>query len=161
MPFFGSREMGSAVHARSLSEAGARVKAMLSLEMIGYFSDAPGSQKLPFAALGLLYPRRGNFIAVVGRLSQPGLVRRVKRSMMSATDLPVRSINAPSLIPGVDLSDHASYWREGYPAVMVTDTAFYRNDWYHTERDTPDTLDYARMAEVVAGVRRAVVDLAR
>ncbi len=81
--------------------------------------------------------------------------------MREASDLPVRSINAPGFVPGVDLSDHSSFWRRGYPAVMITDTAFYRNPRYHTERDTPDTLDYGRMAKVVAGVRRAVLALAR
>lgn len=160
MPFYGTREMGSAVHARSLSEAGFSVRAMLCLEMIGCFSEEPGSQSFPFPPLRLFYPGRGDFIAVVGNLRGAGLVRRVKRAMRGASDLPVHSISAPSLVPGVDLSDHASYWREGFPAVMITDTAFYRNDRYHTERDTPETLDYGRMAKVVAGVCGAVLDLA-
>ncbi len=161
MPVFGTREMGSAVHARSLRAGGRRVRAMFSLEMIGCFSDEPKSQRFPFAALSLLYPSRGNFISVVGRLGGGRLVRRVKRSMRSATDLPVYSINAPSIVPGVDLSDHVSYWRIGYPAVMITDTAFYRNERYHTADDTPETLDYHRMAKVVRGVLAAVLDLAR
>jgi hypothetical protein len=161
MPFFGSRVMGSAIHARSLHDTGIRVRAMFSLEMIGYFSDEPGSQKFPAALLRLFYPNRGDFIAVVGRLRDGRLVRCVKASMASAADLPVHSINAPPWIPGVDLSDHASYWQLGIPAVMITDTAFYRNERYHTEEDTPETLDYARMAKVVEGVLRAVLDLAR
>jgi len=160
MPFFGSAEMGSAVHARSLREAGARLRAMICLEMIGYFSAARGSQAFPLSALKLFYPDTGDFIAVVGRLRDAGLVRRVKRAMRSASELSVHSINAPRSLPGVDLSDHASYWNAGYPAVMVTDTAFYRNERYHTAEDTPATLDYERMAKVVEGVAGAVRDLA-
>ncbi|HYX20550.1 MAG TPA: M28 family peptidase, partial [Thermoanaerobaculia bacterium] len=108
-----------------------------------------------------LYPTTGNFIAVVGNLGGAGIVRRVKRAMREASGLPVCSINAPRIVPGVDLSDHSSFWRRGLPAVMITDTAFYRNPRYHTELDTPDTLDYGRMADVVSGVRQAVLDLAR
>jgi Zn-dependent M28 family amino/carboxypeptidase len=160
MPFFGTRAMGSAVHARSLKASGRRVRAMICLEMLGCFSDAPASQQFPFPLLRLFYPGRGNFIAVVGNVSGILLTRRVKRSMRAA-ESPVYSINAPAIVPGIDLSDHSSFWREGFPAVMITDTAFYRNSRYHTAGDTPDTLDYARMAEVVRGLFRAVVDLAR
>src|SRR5438876_1131062 len=97
-----------------------------------------------------------NFIAVVGRIGGGRLVRVVKTAMRAATRLPVESINAPGFIPGIDFSDHLSYWEHGYPAVMVTDTAFYRNPRYHTSDDTPDTLDYERMALVVDGVVAAV-----
>lgn len=160
-PFFRTRYMGSAVHARSLREQGARVRAMISLEMIGYFSDAEGSQQLPVSLLKAFYPTRGDFIAVVGTTGQTRLVRAVKGAMRAASPLPVYSINAPRTIPGVDFSDQLNYWDAGYDAVMVTDTAFYRNPNYHTARDTPDTLDYARMALVVRGVHEAVRTLAR
>jgi hypothetical protein len=160
MPFFGTGLMGSAVHARSLAKDGRRVRGMLCLEMIGCFEDAPGSQQFPFPPLRLFYPGRGNFIAVVGSVFGSSLVRRVKRAMRMTGELPVHSINAPSWVPGVDLSDHASYWKEGFPAVMITDTAFYRNERYHTAADTPDTLDYRRMAAVVEAMLRAVGDLA-
>ena len=160
MPFFATPQMGSAVHARSLEAAGRRVKGMLCLEMIGCFSEEPGSQQFPLPLLSLFYPRRANFIAVVGNVGGAGIVRRVKRSMRRACDLPVHSINAPAFVPGVDLSDHVNFWRQGDPAVMITDTAFFRNPRYHTEGDTAETLDYARMAKVVAGVRQAVIDLA-
>ena len=161
MPFFSTRQMGSAVHARSLTADGRRVRGMLCLEMIGCFSDEAGSQQFPLPLLRLFYPGRGNFIAVVGNLGGAGIVRRVKRSMGRASDLPVHSINAPAFVPGVDLSDHRNFWRQGDPAVMITDTAFYRNPRYHTEGDLPETLDYGRMAKVVAGVLEAVLDLAR
>ena len=159
-PFFRTGHMGSAVHARSLRAQGVRVRLMISLEMIGYFTDAPGSQHFPLAVLKAFYPSRGNFITVIGKLGQASAVRRVKRAMRSASPLPVHSINAPRWVPGVDFSDHASYWDAGYAAVMITDTAFYRNPHYHTARDTADTLDYARMAMVVQGVHAAVLRLA-
>ena len=159
-PFFRTGHMGSAVHARSLRAQGVKVRLMMSLEMIGYFTDAEGSQQFPLAILKAFYPSRGNFITVVGTLGQASAVRRVKRAMRKASPLPVHSINAPRWIPGVDFSDHASYWDEGYAAVMITDTAFYRNPYYHTARDTAGTLDYARMAMVVQGIHAAVQRLA-
>jgi hypothetical protein len=155
-PFFRTDQMGSAVHAASLAKERVAVRAMISLEMIGYFSDAPGSQQIPFAVLRPFYPSEGNFIAVVGDLASASLVRRVKKAMLSASELPVKSINAPVLVPGIDWSDHRSYWQQDFPAVMVTDTAMSRNTAYHTGEDTPDRLDYRRMALVVNGVFAAV-----
>ncbi len=159
-PHFATNEMGSVVHVTSLHATGARVVAMLSLEMIGYFSDAPGSQGFPFGALKAFYPTTGNFIVVAGRFREAALVRRVKRAMRVASDLPVYSINAPRSLPGIDLSDNASFWDRGDPAVMGTDSAFYRNQNYHTAADLPETLDYGRMAKVLSGVARAVIGLA-
>ena len=159
-PYFRSPLMGSAVHAASLRSQGFAVRAMLSLEMIGYFSDQPDSQQYPFSLLKAFYPSRGDFIAIVGKLDQGGTVRRVKKAMTEASPLQVYSINAPRLIPGVDFSDHLNYWNEGYDALMITDTAFYRNPHYHTSADTPETLDYERMASVVQGVYAAVLSLA-
>ncbi len=153
--------MGSAIRAASLREQGVRVRLMVSLEMIGFFSDAPRSQSFPIFPLRLFYPSEGNFIAVVGNLGQGAAVRRVKGAIRDATPLPVYSFNAPGFMPGVDLSDHLNYWKAGYPAVMLTDTAFYRNPAYHTAEDTPDTLDYEQMARVVQGVYAAVLALAR
>jgi Zn-dependent M28 family amino/carboxypeptidase len=144
--------MGSRVHAASLHQSGVRVRAMIALDMIGYFVDADDSQRLPHPALGLFYPTTGNFIAVVGRLGDARLVRRVKAAMRGATDLPVHSMNGPTWIPGIAFSDHSSYWDYGYPAILVTDTAFYRNPHYHTPTDAPDTLDYRRMTKVVHGL---------
>jgi Zn-dependent M28 family amino/carboxypeptidase len=161
LPFFGTADMGSAVHVHSLQQQRAEVRAMFSLEMIGYFSDEPASQEFPLDALRPFYPSRGNFIAVVGKPGQTSLVRKIKRAMRNASPLPVHSINAPRWVPGVDFSDHVSYWDAGYPAVMITDTAWYRNPNYHTARDTAETLDYARMAMVVQGVDAAVRAIAR
>ncbi|HZG51707.1 MAG TPA: M28 family peptidase, partial [Pyrinomonadaceae bacterium] len=158
-PYFRSPFMGSAVHAASLRAQGFAVRAMLSLEMIGYFSDQPDSQHYPVSFLKAFYPSQANFIAVVGKMDQGRTVRRIKKAMAEASPLPVYSINAPRSIPGVDFSDHLNYWNEGYDALMITDTAFYRNPHYHTSADTPDTLDYRRMASVVQGVYAAVLSL--
>ena len=160
-PFFRTDDMGSAVHAGSLKRQGVTVRAMLSLEMIGYFSDREESQGFPSPVLKAFYPSRGDFIAVVGKFDQGRLVRRVKKAMLGATPLPVHSINAPRSVPGVDFSDQMNYWEAGYEAVMITDTAFYRNPNYHTVQDTAGTLDYKRMAMVVEGVYAAVFALSR
>ncbi len=160
-PFFRTRFMGSFVHADGLRRSGAAVRAMICLEMIGFYSDSPGSQRYPLRAMGLLYPSKGDFIAVAGCLGQAGLVRRVKRAMAESATLRVRSINAPRFVPGVDFSDHLNYWDAGFPAVMVTDTAFYRNPNYHLATDTHETLDYPRMALVVEQVYGAVQALGR
>jgi Zn-dependent M28 family amino/carboxypeptidase len=160
-PWFRTGLMGSQVHARALRESGAEVRAMIAVEMIGCFTDAPGSQHFPTSLLRPFYPSAGNFIAVIGRLGGGGLVRRVKRAMRGAAPLPVHALVGPRFIPGVDFSDHASYWDEGFPAAMVTDTAFYRNPRYHTADDRADTLDYHRMAQVVSGLHAAVQALAR
>ena len=159
-PFFRTAYMGSAIHAASLKRQGIAVRVMFSLEMIGYFSDAADSQTFPAPALKAFYPSTGNFIAVIGKFDQGLLVRRIKKAMLGASPLPVYSINAPRSIPGIDFSDHLNYWEAGYDAIMITDTAFYRNDNYHTSRDKSDTLDYKRMAMVVQGMYRAVLALA-
>ena len=160
-PVFRGPSMGSLQHARWLKEQKIKVRAMLSLEMIGYFSDAHDSQKYPLPGLSLIYGKQGNFIVVAGRFNDESLVRRVKRAMTSANDLPVHSINALSMIPGIDWSDHASYWQQGYSAAMITDTSFYRNPHYHTANDVAATLDYPRIAQVVQQVYAAVLDLAK
>lgn len=150
-PFFRTDDMGSFRHAQSLAAAKREVRLMLSLEMIGYFRDATGSQNYPVGALKLMYPDQGNFIALVGGYQDFSTMRRVKSLFKGASTLPAESINAPSSMQGVDFSDHASYWRFGIPAILVTDTAFMRNANYHEPSDTADTLNYTRMAQVVRG----------
>ncbi len=151
-PHYRSQHMGSVWHAQSLVAARREVRLMLSLEMIGYFSDAPGSQQYLIPPMKHLYADRGDFIALVGKFSGFGHTREVKGLLAGATDLPVYSINAPRALQGVDFSDHRSYWGAGMPAMMVTDTAFMRNPNYHRAGDTYDKLDYKRMAKVVQGV---------
>ena len=148
-PFFRSDEMGSAVHAASLERP---VRLMIALEMIGYYDSAPGSQDYPYPAMSWLYPDRGDFIAVVGRMQDINAVRQVKAALLSSRDLSVYSMNAPGFIPGIDFSDHLNYWQHDIPAVMITDTAFYRNKQYHLPGDTADRLNYQKMAQVVDGV---------
>jgi Zn-dependent M28 family amino/carboxypeptidase len=159
--YFGTGKMGSAVHAAALRKQGIPVRVMFSLEMIAYFTDAPHSQSFPTSIMAAFYPSQGNFIGVVSKLDQGLVTRRVKHAMRQASPLPVYSLNAPRFVPGVDFSDHRNYWEAGYPAVMITDSAFYRNKNYHTIQDTPDTLDYQRMAMVVQGVYAAVLAFAQ
>lgn len=151
-PNFRSDNMGSVWHAKSLRAAKRDVRLMLSLEMIGYFSDAPRSQAYSVPGMRQLYSDRGDFIALVGKFSDFQATRAAKALMAGATDLPVYSINAPRMMQGIDFSDHRSYWGQGYPAMMVTDTAFMRNPNYHQAGDTYDKLDYRRMAKVVQAV---------
>ncbi len=160
-PAFRTARMGSLVHARSLKKRRQRLLGMICLEMIGYFSDRPGSQSFPLAFMDRIYPDTGNFIALVGNLRSRGWTRRVEEAFVTGTDLPVERLNGPALlVSGIDFSDHWSYGRCGYPALMVTDTAFYRNPHYHRFSDLPATLDYRRCAMVVDGLAAAVRVLA-
>lgn len=150
-PHFGETTMGSAVHARTLRNEGAPVRLMMSLEMIGYFSDQPGSQRMPPAPFRRgSFPNTGNFIAVIGRTGGEDPTAFVAQAMRAGSDIPVEPVNASMVLAG--LSDQLNYWRQGYPGVMITDTSFFRNPHYHKATDTPDRLDYTRMAEVVEGL---------
>ncbi len=157
-PFFGTQEMGSYIHASSLHNLNVKVHLMMSLEMIGYFRDEPESQTFPTQALRYIYPTVGNFIGVVGDLRSAYEVQRVKELMRKHSHVDVQAITAPRSLPGVELSDHRSYWDVGYPALMLTDTAFYRNPNYHSTGDVPQTLDYKRMKEVVEGVYGVAIE---
>lgn len=157
-PFFASDEMGSAVYAQSLADKEINVKLMISLEMIGYFSDEQGSQNYPALFMKLYYPSVGNYIAIVDHLFSMR-AQHMKKVMDEVIKLPVFSINAPVIIPGVDFSDHRSFWQHGYPAVMITDTAFYRNQAYHSIADTAERLDYEKMAQVIYGVYHYVLHI--
>ena len=125
-------------------------KKLINLEMIGYFDDTPWSQDYPFSWFTLFYPKAGDFIAVIGRIDDFFLTRSVKQTL--ASHMKTRSFNAPTRIPWVDFSDQQNFWSRWIPAVMITDTSFQRNKNYHTEFDTPETLDYEKMELVVDGV---------
>ncbi|MEW6220247.1 MAG: M28 family peptidase [Thermodesulfobacteriota bacterium] len=157
-PFFATDAMGSVAHARALKAAGVPVRGMISLECIGFFNDAPGSQDYPSPILAPFYPDTGNFIALVGNLGSSGLVRDLKHRLRSA-GVPVEALVAPGWWGGIGLSDHRSYWQEGYQAVMLTDTAFFRNPHYHQPSDTPGTLDLRRLGLVISGLARALLTL--
>lgn len=152
-PFFRTSEMGSAVHARNARVRGERIVAMYSLETIGFYSDAPGSQRHPFP-LGWFYPDRGNFLGFVGNLASRSLVHDTIAAFRTQAQFPSEGIAAPAWVPGVDWSDQMWFWREGYAAVMITDTAYFRYPHYHTPQDTPDKVDYARLARVVRALER-------
>lgn len=160
-PFFGSSSMGSAVHADSLKESGVEVEFMVCYEMIGYFSDEPGSQTFPSMMPEVTNTDVGDFIIVVGIERFSELSGKIAGHMRQNTDIRVESLNFPSPHGIVGLSDHSCYWRNGYPAVMLTDTSFLRNPNYHQETDTIDTLDFQRMASVITGMAGALRDIAK
>jgi Zn-dependent M28 family amino/carboxypeptidase len=150
--------VGSTFHARRLRKGGEVVRGMVSLEMLGYTDDRPGSQNLPPGLRGL-YPDVGNFIGVCGNERSQVLVETTAAGLKSVPGLPVEFIVVPgsgSLLPEVRLSDHSAFWNHGFRALMITDTSFFRNPHYHQASDTPDTLDYPFLAKVTAGVCAAV-----
>jgi Zn-dependent M28 family amino/carboxypeptidase len=158
-PFFQTAQMGSVVYANAARVRRERIVAMLSLETMGYFSDERGSQQYP-APVASLYPDVGNFIGFVANLASARLLLKARRAFKRRTDLPLQSAAIPEGIAGAGWSDHWAFWRAGYPALMVTDTAPFRYPWYHTAEDTPDKLDYARLAQVVDGLEGVLEALA-
>jgi len=158
-PFSNTDEMGSRQYARRTKARGEKVVGMLSLETIGWYSDHRGTQRYPFP-LSLFYPSRGNFLGFVGNLDSRALLHEAIGSFRRHAAFPSEGIAAPRSIPGVDWSDHAPFWDEGYPALMLTDTAPYRYPHYHSAQDTPDKVDYERLARVVTGLAGMLRDLA-
>ena len=150
-PFFGRESMGSFVHAKSEKEQGADIELMISLEMLGYYSEEENSQSYPLGFLRLIYPGRADFIAIVDQLFSNSAYT-LKKALSANMSLKVYSINAPAIVPGIDFSDHRSYWLHGYNGVMITDTAFLRYPHYHTDSDTIDKLNFDKMAEVINGL---------
>ncbi|HEY6863798.1 MAG TPA: M20/M25/M40 family metallo-hydrolase [Burkholderiales bacterium] len=158
-PWFGTDAMGSLRHARALARSGRRVLGMLSLETIGWYSDEPGSQKYP-PPFSSLYPREGNFIGFVGNFKSRDFVRRVVASFRAHAAFPAEGGAFPDAIKDAGRSDQWSYWQQGWPGLMVTDTANFRYPYYHTMQDTPDKVDYERTARVVRGLEAVIRDLA-
>ena len=158
-PYFQTSNMGSLVYAQQLRKERVSVSAMVSLEMLGYYSDVPGSQNYP-AVLGLFYPSRGNFIALVGNPDSRNLLRKALRRFRETTKFPSEGLVAPADLPGVGWSDQWSFWQEGYPAIMFTDTALFRYPYYHTLWDTFDRIDFQKEARVLLGVRQVIESLA-
>jgi len=158
-PFFFTQQMGSRVYASAARRRGDDIRLMLSLEMLGCYSDAAGSQAYP-PFLRWFYPERGNFVAFVSNLRSRRALDALVRAFRSRSDFPAERLASPPVVPGVALSDHLSFWRSGYAAVMVTDTAFYRYAHYHAASDTPEKLCYAPMARVADGLAQAIGVLA-
>lgn len=158
-PYFQTENMGSVVYARELRHQDAQVSAMISLEMLGFYSDAQGSQRYP-PVLGLFYPNRGDFIAFVGNTESRDLVRRSVRSFRETTCFPSEGLAAPADWPGVGWSDQWAFWQKSFPAIMITDTALFRSPHYHTPSDTTEKVDFEKAARVVDGVGRLIETLA-
>ena len=158
-PLFQTEEMGSLIYAKACRAANDNIVAMMSLETIGYYRDEPGTQEYP-PLIGSLFPSSGNFIAFVSNAGSRGLLLQAVGAFRENAAFPSEGAALPSGVPGVGWSDHWSFWQAGYPAIMVTDTAPFRNPNYHQPTDTPDTLDYERMARVVEGLDAVVRALA-
>lgn len=158
-PYFQTTGMGSYVYAKRCHERGEKVLAMLSLETIGYYSSEPGSQSYP-VSFHPGYPNRGDFLGFVSNFKSAGLLRSALRSFRRATSLPAVGAAAPASIPGIAWSDQWAFWEFGYKALMLTDTAPYRYPYYHTAEDTPEKLDYDRLARAATGTAAIVADLA-
>ena len=156
-PAYRTKNMGSYHYAKSLKEKGDTVEGMICLEMIGYFCDQEGSQHYPLPFMNLKFPRAGSYISMVGNLRSRRFTQEIAEAFRKKNDLPVITLNAPAIVIGIDFSDHWSFAKFGYKALMVTDTAFYRNPNYHAASDLPETLDYDRMARVVEGLADAVI----
>jgi Zn-dependent M28 family amino/carboxypeptidase len=158
-PFFKTGKMGSLVYAKGCRSRGEKIVAMVCLETIGYYRKEKGTQNYPFP-LSAFYPDTGDFLAVVGNLQSKPLVQSFAHHFMEESDFPVQCAAPFGFIPGIDWSDHWSFWQMGYPAIMLTDTALFRYPYYHSVEDTPDKLDYHSLARVTHGIHRALLRLA-
>lgn len=156
-PHFGTEKMGSYVHAKSLKDNRVNVKLMMSLEMIGFFRDKENSQSYPVPQMKYIYGTVGDFVAVVGHTGHISLSKSVKELMNEKNLIRVEALNAPKIMEGIDFSDHRSYWEFDFPALMITDTAFFRNKNYHKVTDTVETLDFSKMADVVESVYNVII----
>jgi len=158
-PAFKTHHMGSYVYAKRAKEDKEKIYGMISLEMLGYYSNIKGAQMYPLPLMGLFYPNVPNFTGVVGNVQSRKLVKKIADSIKKNSPIPVETLSTIKFVPGVDFSDHGSFWKMGYPAVMITDTAFYRNPNYHTPNDTIDTLDFSQMSNLLPGLLQAAKDL--
>ncbi len=158
-PYFRSEFMGSYIHAKSLVDKDIPVKGMICLEMIGYFSEEKKTQKYPIGPLSLIYGRQGNYITVVKKWGAGSFGRQYARKMKKTKDIPVKKFSGPASLPGIDFSDHLNYWKFDFSAVMITDTAFYRNKNYHEKTDTLETLNISKMAMVIDAVLESLLKL--
>lgn len=150
-PFYYWSSMGSMIYAKQAKRRGDNIRFMISLETLGFYSDTPGSQHYP-PLLKYFYPDRGNFIAFVSNLRSRGVMLENVEAFRAGSDFPVEHIATLACVPGVAWSDHLSFWRRGYPAFMITDTALFRYPYYHCAEDTPDKLNYAAFAAMTNGL---------
>lgn len=157
-PFYFTDDMGSRIYASRSRKKNEQIVAMISLETMGYYSEEPDSQRYPFP-FSVFYPNTANFIAFVGNIASRHLVHQSIGAFRKYTKFPSEGLAAPALITGIGWSDHWSFWQENYPAIMVTDTAFFRYQHYHTAQDTPEKLDYSRLSRVVIGMSKMIAEL--
>lgn len=160
-PYFLTEQMGSFVYASRCKARGDQIDAMISLETIGYFSDAPHSQTYPSPGLSMFYPKVGNFIGFVGNVRSRALLRQALSLFRAQGKIPSEGAALPAFIPGVSWSDQWSFWQHGYPGIMITDTAPFRYPHYHAASDTADKLDYDRFALVVSGMQKVIAELVK
>ena len=158
-PYFNSKQMGSYIHAKSLHDAHVSIKGMISLEMIGYYSENENSQDYPIGFMKWIYGNKGNYITIVQKSFCGAFAKQFKELSFKNNSIPTKAFRAPSFIGGISLSDHKNYWKFGYSAVMVTNTAFYRNHNYHEETDKLATLDISKMGQTIDGVYRSLIAL--
>jgi len=157
-PFFDTENMGSLVYAQKAWLNDEKILAMISLEGLGYFSDAPKSQNYP-KPLSLFYPKTGNFIAFIGNLSSRSLVHQAIETFRKYSVIPSEGIAAFEYSSGVRWSDHSSFWKHGYEAIMITDTAKFRYPYYHTNQDTPDKIDFLRLTSLVLDLEKVIENI--
>jgi len=158
-PFFKSAQMGSRIYVERARARDDKIIGMLCLETLGYYTQQPSSQSFPFGPMAFFYPDKGNFVAFVANPASGDLLKKSLSAFRRHSDFPAEKLKAPALLPGVDWSDHWSFWRAGYPAIMLTDTAPYRYLYYHSWEDTPEKLSYPEFARVFEGVERMVDSL--
>jgi Zn-dependent M28 family amino/carboxypeptidase len=158
-PFFFTGRQGSRIYAKNVRQRGDNICLMIALETMGYFSNEPNSQSYP-PLFHFFYPDRANFISMVSNFRSRKLMHKMAKAFRSSTEFPLEHVSTFSFIPGVAWSDHLSFWINRYKAMMITDTAFYRYPYYHTEKDTAEKLDYGQLAQVCDGLSKALVMLA-
>ncbi len=155
-PFFRSEQMGSYVHAKSLVDDNVIVNGMVCLEMIGYFDDDKNSQEYPVGGMKAVYGSKGDYIALVSQVGPGEFVNDFNKAFKKTKRIETKEIAAPKSVTGIDFSDHRSYWKFGFSALMITDTAFFRNKHYHEKSDTMEKLDLSRMADVIDAIYLAL-----
>jgi len=158
-PFFRTEQMGSYIHAKSLLDNNTDVYGMLCMEMIGYFDEAEDSQRYPINQLKWLYGNKGNYITLANKFSNGSFASTFSKGFKNQNTINTKKFKGPQSMPGLDYSDHLNYWNLGYSAVMITDTSFYRNENYHEKTDTMETLDFSKIAKVIDGVYRTIIEM--
>ena len=154
-PFYGTEEMGSWVYAHHARQRGDNIRTAIILETLGFYTNAPASQ-MPLPFMGLFCPHKGNFLAMVSNLRSARVTRRFSKAFRANSKFPIQQLSAPQALPAIGKSDQCAFWLNGYKSFMVTDTAPYRYPFYHSEKDTPDRLDYAHLTEVTTGLAKVI-----